>query len=48
MVLDALVRIVIVDLIILDFGKAKGHFGNFGFLEGSGTQLRKLVIFYSN
>ena len=48
MIRDALVRLVISNWLILGLGKAKDYFGNFGVLESSGTQLRKLVIFYSN
>ena len=51
MIRDALVWLVISNWLILGLGKAKGYFGNFvdfGILESSGTQLRKLVIFYSN
>ena len=47
MIRDALVRVVIRNWLILGLEKEKGYFGNFGFLESSGTQLRKLVIFYS-
>ena len=34
--------------LILSFGGTEGYFGNLEVLESSGTQLRKLVIFYSN
>ena len=51
MIRDALVRLVLRNLLILGLEKDKGYFGNFGnfgILESSETQLRKLVIFYSN
>ena len=51
MIRDALVRLVIRNGLILGLEKEKGYFGNFvnfGILESSGTQLRKLVIFYGN
>ena len=34
--------------LILGFGGTEGYFGNLEVLESSETQLRKLVIFYSN
>ena len=51
MIRDALVRLVIRNLVNSRFREREGYFGNFsnfGILESSGTQLRKLVIFYSN
>ena len=51
MIRDALVRLVLRNWLILGLEKDKGYYGNFGdfgILESSGTQLRKLVIFYSN
>ena len=44
-------RLVLRNWLILGLEKDKGYYGNFGdfgILESSGTQLRKLVIFYSN
>ena len=48
MIRNALVRLVIGVWLILGFGGTEGYFGNFGILVSSGTQLRKLEIFYSN
>ena len=51
MIRDALVRLVIRNLVNSRFREREGYFGNFGnfgILESSGTQLRKLIIFYSN
>ena len=51
MIRDALVRLVLRNWLILGLEKDKGYYGNFGdfgILESSGTQLRKLEIFYSN
>ena len=50
MIRDALVRLILRNLLILGLETRKGYYGNFddfGILESSGTQLKKLVIFYS-